>query len=248
MEQEKRKEKADTLALLRSKIQELEGFKPTRASSPVSFDIKEIDRSLPGEILPLGAVHELVSHQNETAAAATGFMAAILGKISKDDGVIIWISKKRTVFPPGLARFGINTDRIVFVDLGREQEILWATEEALRTKGIASVVSEISDVDITATRRMQLAVEQSGVTGFLLRANPKKTSASSCVTSWRVRSLPTAFDDAMPGVGYPRWEIELARARNGKPGKWQVEWKESEFHLIKPSQTRSNSFTIAAVK
>lgn len=234
MEQEKRN-KADTLAYLRSQIQEMEGFKPDTAKSPIKLNIKEIDDCLPGQALPIGAVHEVIGSGDGLAAAATGFMAVLLGLIAKAGGITVWISKRRSVFPPGLAQFGIDTDKVVFIDLARDQEILWASEEALRSKGIASVVSEISDVDLTATRRLQLAVEKSQVTGFLLRAKPRKTSASSCVTSWRVKPAPSEFSDGMPGVGFPRWEVELIRARNGHPGKWQIEWRDDALYKIQPA-------------
>ena len=36
----------------------------------------------------------------------------------------------------------------------------------------------------------------------------------------------------MPGVGFPRWNVELLKVRNGKPGSWQIEWAESRFQDI----------------
>lgn len=39
-------------------------------------------------------------------------------------------------------------------------------EEALKCGGLAAVVGEVQDISFTASRRLQLAVEQSGVTGF----------------------------------------------------------------------------------
>ena len=248
MEQVKNRTKADILADLRSQIREIEGFKADTAVSPVKFNIPEIDQALPDEVFPLGAIHELLSQGNEMTAASTGFMSGLLGMILRAGGFIIWIAKKRTVFPPGLARFGLETDRIVFIDVERDQEILWATEEALRSKGIAAVVSEIADVDLTSTRRMQLAVEQSQVTGFLLRSNPKKSGSSSCVTSWRIRPLPTSFSDGMPGVGFPHWNVELTRARNGKPGEWQIEWREDAFHLVRPDKAELLTSILRAVR
>ncbi|HEY4206229.1 MAG TPA: hypothetical protein VGM31_05445, partial [Puia sp.] len=35
----------------------------------------------------------------------------------------------------------------------------------------------------------------------------------------------------MPGVGFPRWNIELSRIRNGHPGSWVVEWQAGRFHF-----------------
>jgi protein ImuA len=36
----------------------------------------------------------------------------------------------------------------------------------------------------------------------------------------------------MPGVGFPRWNVQLLKVRNGKPGAWQLEWEGGQFHHI----------------
>jgi protein ImuA len=35
----------------------------------------------------------------------------------------------------------------------------------------------------------------------------------------------------LPGVGFPKWNVELLKVRNGKPGSWQVEWAAGKFRL-----------------
>ena len=88
-------------------------------------------------------------------------------------GACIWISAARKIFPPGLKAFGIEPDRVIFVDLKREKDVLWATEEVLKCEGLAAVASEIRELSFTVSRRLQLAVEKSRVTGFILRDNPR---------------------------------------------------------------------------
>jgi protein ImuA len=36
----------------------------------------------------------------------------------------------------------------------------------------------------------------------------------------------------MPGVGFPRWNVELLKVRNGRPGTWQIEFTEGRFKHI----------------
>jgi protein ImuA len=36
----------------------------------------------------------------------------------------------------------------------------------------------------------------------------------------------------MPGVGFPRWNVNLLKVRNGKPGSWEIEWAENQFQEI----------------
>jgi protein ImuA len=40
------------------------------------------------------------------------------------------------------------------------------------------------------------------------------------------------LDNGIPGVGFPCWNVELLKVRNGRPGTWQVEWRGGRFtHL-----------------
>jgi len=43
----------------------------------------------------------------------------------------------------------------------------------------------------------------------------------------------------LPGVGFPRLNVELLKVRNGKPGSWQVEWANGKFNevVVKTSPT-----------
>ena len=114
----------------------------------------------------------------------------------------------------------------------KEKEILWVMEEALKCEGLAAVIAETPEISFTASRRFQLAVEQSRVTGFIIRRNPKNL-ATACVTRWKISPLPSATEDGLPGVGFPRWNVELLKVRNGTPGKWQLEWAGRFRHVSK---------------
>lgn len=227
---ENNRTKSETLAYLRQKIQQLEGFKSKKEVGAVRFGIPAMDEAFPEGEFPVGVVHEFVS-MRQNIAPTLGFAAAIMSSILSRGGAVLWITKSNMIFAPGLVSCGLKPDRITFMEVRRDQEALWAMEEGLRAKGLAIVVGEIQDADLTATRRLQLAVEDSGVTGFLMRIDPRKTGSSSCVSSWSVSSLPSQFDDGMPGIGFPRWDVELTKVRNGTPGRWQIEWRAGQFYL-----------------
>jgi protein ImuA len=36
----------------------------------------------------------------------------------------------------------------------------------------------------------------------------------------------------MPGVGFPRWNVELLKVRNGRPGTWQIEFAAGRLRHI----------------
>jgi protein ImuA len=105
-------------------------------------------------------------------------------------------------------------------------------EEALKCDGLSAVIGEVPELSFTASRRLQLAVEKSQVTGFLIRRSVRHLNTTACVTRWKITSLPSESEDDLPGIGYPRWNVELLKVRNGKPGSWQIEWVEGKFRPL----------------
>jgi protein ImuA len=81
----------------------------------------------------------------------------------------------------------------------------------------------------TESRRLQLAVEKSGVTGFIHRHNPKAESSSACTTRWKIRPTQSLSQDGLPGVTHAAWNVELLKVRNGLPGSWQIGWFGNRF-------------------
>ena len=78
-----------------------------------------------------------------------------------------------------------------------------------------------------------MAAEQNRVTGLLIRHRPYNPNTIACVSRWRITSLPSELEDGMPGVGFPRWNVELLKVRNGKPGKWKIEYSSNRLKEIK---------------
>ena len=101
-------------------------------------------------------------------------------------------------------------------------------EEALKCNAVSAVVGEIREINFTASRRLQLAVEQSQVTGFILRSNFRSVNTTACVSRWKITPLASESDD-MPGIGFPKWKVELLRMRNGKSGSWIMQWVDGRF-------------------
>lgn len=55
------------------------------------------------------------------------------------------------------------------MDAGKTKDSLWAIEEALKCNALIAVVGEITELTFNDSRRLQLAVEKSHVTGFIHR-------------------------------------------------------------------------------
>lgn len=223
--------KEDIIARLRRDLLPLEGFKAITGTNE-NVGLGEINYSFPNASFPIGAMHEFISSDTEGSTATAGFIAAVTGKLMKNGGASLWVGSSRTLFPPALKFFGIDPEKIIFIDLQREKDVMWAMEEALKCDGLVAVVGEIQELNFTVSRRFQLAVEQSRVTGFILRHNPRSLNITACVTRWKITHLPTALADEMPGVGFSRWNVELLKVRNGKPGLWKIELIGKRFRHI----------------
>jgi protein ImuA len=232
--------KSEMIEKLRKDILSLQGFRVPTDSQKVQFGLGPIEAAFPNGVFPTGAIHELISNTKENAAATTGFMAGLLSRTMQRGGVCVWISSKRTVFPPSLKFFGVEPDRVIFIDVRNEKDLLWMVEEALKCQALAAVVGELQEINLTESRRLQLAVEQSRVTGLLHRHNPRNANTIAAVSRWRISALPSAPgedlpDKSLPGIGFYRWHVELLKVRNGEPGSWQVQWSSGHFeHLSKP--------------
>jgi protein ImuA len=79
---------------------------------------------------------------------------------------------------------------------------------------------------------LQLATGQSGVTGFLLRTKQLTLNTTTSTCRWQIDPLHSETEDGLPGVGFPRLNVELLKVRNGKPGCWQLEWANGKFNEV----------------
>jgi protein ImuA len=227
--------KREIVRQLQKEVLSLQQSKKPVVGQPVNPDLGELLGAFPNKTFPTGAVHEFISPNPENAAATNGFLCGLLGQLMLQKGPCLWISARRTIFPPALKVFGIDPERIIFIDLDRPKQVLWTIEEGLKCEELSVVIGELSQLGFTESRRLQLAVEASNVTGFIHRYQPRGENTVACTTRWKIKPISSISGD-MPGVGFPRWDIQLLKVRNGKPGSWQFEWKGGQFHSIAPQR------------
>jgi protein ImuA len=224
--------KADIIARLTREILPLQGYKPQQQAAMPLNGLAFIEQAFPQQRFPLAAIHEFKCPQKEDEAPTVGFIAGLIGSILPPSATVVWIGRSPTIFPPALKSFGLEPDRMLFISIQKEKDLLWAMEEALKCGGLSAVIGEISELNFTASRRFQLAVEQSHVTGFVICTAPKQLSTTASVSRWKISSLPSHTVDDLPGVGFPRWQVDLEKVRNGKPGSWQLEWRNRKFRQL----------------
>jgi protein ImuA len=216
------------LPTLRERVRRIE--RPAAAHGVVSSGFAAIDRDLPGGGLLRGTLHEIMGMggDEEDGALAAAFAAGIVRRLGTG-GTVLWCLPRADLYGPGLAASGLDPGCLVLVRAARDAEILWAMEEGLHAPGIAAVIGEVSALPLVASRRLQLAAEGSGVTAFLLRrwrsadvAARERNLPNAAATRWRISILPSVAAGGEPGVGQPRWRVELLRCRGGEPGSWEV--------------------------
>lgn len=224
--------KRDIILQLQKDILLLQGYKPLSSEGLVKVNLGPIGNAFPNHCFPLAAIHEFINEGIEGAAATNGFIGYLISSLMINRGACIWISGSQTVFPPALKSFGVEPDKIVFINVPRQKDILWVMEEALKCEGLTAVIGEIKELSFTESRRLQLAVEKSWVTGFIIRNQPRSIGINSCTSRWKISPLPGGSENNLPGIGFPRWNIELLKIRNGRPGVWQMEWSWGELHPV----------------
>lgn len=221
--------KNDIISKLQTDILRLQGFKRESGNKSLDAGLGEIIKSFPNSTFPVGCIHEFLAQKKEDSTVTSGFVAGLINSLMINSGTALWISSSRTLFPPALKSFGIDPERFIFIDLKRERDVLWAMDEALKCGALSTVVGEMQNLNFMESRRLQLAVEQSQVTGFILRNNLNKVNTTACVSRWNITSLPSEEIEDLPGIGFPKWKIELLKVRNGKPGTWDIQWVNGKF-------------------
>ena len=238
------------------------------AVKTLSLGVAAIDAALPWHGLPRAALHEIVAVDG--GVSAIGFAAVLAGRLAGGAGTVVWCRRAPGLYGPGLygpglygpglAAFGLDPARLVVVRARRESDILWALEEALRSRAPAAVVGEIETDRTTALRRLQLAAETHVIPAILIRpaittmgatmgattmgATPM--GATPAVTRWRVGAARSA------GNRRPRpvWRLDLDRCRGraatAGPKTWTVEWRDATGDLAVVADVRHRPAAPAA--
>lgn len=226
------------MRVLRAQIQRRD---PTFVTGrTLSLGDPRLDGRFPQGGLPLGAWHELEGEgvEAEDGACLAGFAARLLAPLP---GLVVWISLRDDLYPPGLQGLGTPASRLVLVRARTQAEALQALEDAAATPG-AHAAAEVESLDLTQGRRLQLAAARGGGVVLALKrrrarhagAGAPRTGVtpggSAAFSRWRIGPAPagavligeTPCPD-LPGLGAPRWRAALERVRGGRGGEWIVE-------------------------
>lgn len=229
---------------LRDRIRRIErAERPLHAVLP--FGVAALDARLPGGGLAAGALHEVAGGGLGAVhgAAAALFAAGIL---ARRPGPVLWCLRARDLFAPALAQAGLHPDRVIYAEAGEDAAVLLVMEEGLRHGGLAGVVGETGRLDMTASRRLQLAAEASGVPALAVRRWRSAEAAAdygtptAAVSRWRITAQPSS-PMITPGIGRAHWQVELLRCRGGEPATWILEACDAQGRLAVPAELADRS-------
>ena len=153
----------------------------------------------------------------------SGFLAAQ----QAPSGTILWVQERMAILESGrIHPRGLPFPDLIHVEARDARSALWAMEEGIRCSGLALVIGEIwgdpRALDFTATRRLAVAAEKSGVVCWLVRLGGT-ANLSGARMRWRIASMPSLANPLDPRApGASAWDAELFRARGRPPGRWTI--------------------------
>lgn len=212
------------------------------------FGVEALDGRLADGGLDGGALHEVAaaSATLNDDAAATLFAAGIAARFAAPPGfTIFWALTRFDLYAPGLEQVGLGPERILYAQGISDSTVLAMAEDALRDGSLACVIAEVKSADQTATRRLQLAASDGNTPMLLYRRHRIRdrcplSGLSSAMTRWRIGCVPSARLPH-PGVGRPRWSVELVRQRNGNSFSLELDACDDTGRLALPAAARDRA-------
>lgn len=203
-----------------------------------------VDRVLGGG-LARGACHEVFARGEDGGASAMGFGLMLAQCLTQEGSqALLWLreekmQRKAALSGPGLADLGFDPARLVLGVLPDAKALLRASVDALRCRGglglvLLEMAGNVPLLDLTASRRMALAAEVSGVPLLLLRTGGATPAPSAARTRWEVGPAPSLWLEA-DAPGHPMLAVTLLRQRGGPADfNWTLEW-DRDAGLFRPA-------------
>jgi protein ImuA len=169
-----------------------------------------------------------------------GFLLAQLD-LSKP---LLWVHDRMAILESGrIHPPGLSSQNLVHVEARDARDALWAMEEGLRCAALSCVIGELwgdpRALDFTATRRLAVASERSGVPCWLVRLGGN-ANLSGARMRWRIGSAPSLLNPLdRRAAGLPMWDADLFRARGAPPGRWSLAHDADRFHLVAELRDRT---------
>lgn len=214
---------------LRERMRGLEGGRRWADDGPtgVPTGLSELDGLLGGG-LRRGTLVEWIGDSAGCGAATLAL--AVAAQMLRSGGAFVVIDPAGEFYPVAAAQLGIPLDRTAVVRPDAPAPALWAWEQALRCPGVGVTCGQLDVLDDRVFRRLQLAVEEGGGLGFVLRRPGRQAAAGWGATCIRVQPLPTPNDESPL---CRRFRLRLNRgAKSNDTVEVELNHEASAVHLV----------------
>ncbi len=229
--------------LLRARIAAVERQRAVATPVLVPTGHADIDAATGGGVMR-GRLHEIFAASVEDSGSAGGFAAMLGVRLASPGSTIFWLRESAAetrggcLHAPGLAELGLDPGRVVLGVMDDALGLLRVAAEVVRCPDVDVAVIELwrmpRALDLTASRRLAVAAEGSGVTALMLRADAEPMP-SAAHSRWSVAAAPAVPLEAQ-APGYPTLAVNLLRQRGGSADRgWQVEWDRDQGFFRKPA-------------
>jgi hypothetical protein len=120
------------------------------------------------------------------------------------------LDETRRFYPPAAAACGIDLQRLIVIRPQHSRDALWAWDQALRCPAVKAVWGWLDTINDRWFRRFQLAAEQSGCLGLLLRPTLSRGKPSWSELQLAISARGAPPTDVAEGRGV---RVEVVRCR-----------------------------------
>ncbi|HXK57628.1 MAG: translesion DNA synthesis-associated protein ImuA [Gammaproteobacteria bacterium] len=175
------------------------------SGSGIATGFPSLDRHLAGRGWPRQAVIEILSSR---PGGAMLLLMPALATLSREAKQIVLIAPPYIPYAPGFSLHGVDLTRLLLVKGRDEKECLWVLEQVLGA-GCGAAVYWPQRLSRIALRRLQLAAERGGGSGFLLRRPELIPESTSAALRLRVAAAGDTADILKRRGGWPVEGIRL---------------------------------------
>ena len=217
---------------LRQRIAQFEGVHAERRPAVVSSGCEPLDRLMGGRGFYRGTLVEWLAVGEGSGAGTLALAAA--GAACRDGGVLVVLDQRREFYPPAAVNIAVDPQNLIVVHATGQADNDWALDQALRSPAVAAVLAWPEKLDTRTFRRLQLAAEESGVVGLLVRPASVRDEPSWADVRLLVEPLLVGPLLVRPLLGSRRLRITLLRCRGRASGQSIDVEINDETHTVHP--------------
>ncbi len=200
---------------LKRRMQQLQAGSSPRRGGVFSSGAPPLDALLVEGGLPRACLVEWLGGA-ASGAAALALLAA--GQAMRDGGFLVVVDRRRRFYPPAAEAWGLCLQRTIVLHPADVAQWQWSVAQALRCPGVSAVWTEAPEQPPRLLqpllRRWQLAAEQGGGAGLLVRPAAAQRQPHWAEVRLQVRPVgppPSATGAVASAVAFRKFQIAVLR-------------------------------------